>query len=84
MHNHRIVFSYLQNKEAVKELFTVVARKWLPPRRLYPHQAGARIGDNAEMAMIELVDFNESMVKPLLPPLNRLKKTVVQVVRKGR
>ena len=61
MHNHRIVFSYLNDKAAVKELFTVVAPKVADRPGGYTRiiKLGARIGDNAEMAMIELVDFNE-------------------------
>ena len=61
MHNHRIVFSYLNDKDAVKELFTVVAPKVAGRPGGYTRiiKLGARIGDNAEIAMIELVDFNE-------------------------
>jgi large subunit ribosomal protein L17 len=61
MHNHRIVFSYLNDKQAVKELFTVVAPKVADRPGGYTRiiKLGARIGDNAEIAMIELVDFNE-------------------------
>lgn len=61
MHNHRIVFSYLNDKDAVKELFTVVAPKVASRPGGYTRiiKLGARVGDNAEMAMIELVDFNE-------------------------
>ena len=61
MHNHRIVFSYLNDKEAVKELFTVIAPKIADRPGGYTRiiKLGARMGDNAEMAMIELVDFNE-------------------------
>ena len=60
-HNHRIVFSYLNDKHAVKELFTVVAPKVVGRPGGYTRiiKLGARQGDNAEMAMIELVDFNE-------------------------
>jgi large subunit ribosomal protein L17 len=60
-HNHRIVFSYLNDKAAVKELFTVVAPKVIGRPGGYTRiiKLGARQGDNAEMAMIELVDFNE-------------------------
>jgi large subunit ribosomal protein L17 len=60
-HNHRIVFSYLNDKAAVKELFTVVAPKVVGRPGGYTRiiKLGARQGDNAEMAMIELVDFNE-------------------------
>lgn len=61
MHNHRIVFSYLHDKQAVKELFTVVAPKVAGRPGGYTRiiKLGARIGDNAELALIELVDFNE-------------------------
>ena len=61
MHNHRIVFSYLNDKQAVKELFTVVAPKVADRPGGYTRiiKTGARLGDNAEMCMIELVDFNE-------------------------
>ena len=61
MHNHRIVFSYLNDKIAVKELFTVVAPKVASRPGGYTRiiKLGARVGDNAELAMIELVDFNE-------------------------
>jgi large subunit ribosomal protein L17 len=61
MHQHRIVFSYLNNKEAVKELFTVVGPKIATRPGGYTRiiKLGTRLGDNAERAMIELVDFNE-------------------------
>jgi large subunit ribosomal protein L17 len=61
MHQHRVVFSYLNDKDAVKELFTVVAPKVAGRPGGYTRilKLGARIGDNAERAMIELVDFNE-------------------------
>ena len=61
MHNHRLVFSYLNDKAAVKELFTVVAPKVAARPGGYTRiiKLGARQGDNAEVAMIELVDFNE-------------------------
>ena len=61
MHNHRIVFSYLNDKAAVKELFTVVAPKIATRPGGYTRiiKLGIRPGDNAEKAMIELVDFNE-------------------------
>lgn len=60
-HQHRIVFSYLQNKEATKELFTVVGPKIASRPGGYTRiiKLGIRPGDNAEKAMIELVDFNE-------------------------
>ncbi len=60
-HNHRIVFSYLNDKFAVKELFTVVAPKIADRPGGYTRiiKLGIRPGDNAEKALIELVDFNE-------------------------
>ncbi len=65
MANRRLVFSYLQNKEAVKELFGVVAEKVADRPGGYTRilKTGHRLGDNAEMAMIELVDFNENMLE---------------------
>jgi large subunit ribosomal protein L17 len=61
MHQHRVVFSYLKDKHAVKELFTVVAPKVASRPGGYTRiiKLGIRLGDNAEMAMIELVDFND-------------------------
>lgn len=61
MHNHRIVFSYLNDKLAVKELFTVVAPKVVSRPGGYTRiiKLGTRTGDASEIAMIELVDFNE-------------------------
>jgi large subunit ribosomal protein L17 len=60
-HNRRIVFSYLQNKEAIKELFDVIAEKIASRPGGYTRilKLGIRLGDNAEKAMIELVDYNE-------------------------
>ena len=59
-HSRRVVFSYLQNKEAVKELFSDVANKIAARPGGYTRiiKLGFRQGDNAEMAMIELVDYN--------------------------
>jgi len=60
-HQRRVVFSYLQDKEAVKELFGAVAEKVAGRPGGYTRiiKLGARVGDNAEQGMIELVDFNE-------------------------
>lgn len=60
-HSRRVVFSYLQNKEAVAELFSTVAEKVASRPGGYTRilKLGIRTGDNAEKAMIELVDFNE-------------------------
>ena len=61
MHSRRVVFSYLKNKEAVKELFGEVRPKVLERPGGYTRilKIGNRLGDNAEMALIEFVDFNE-------------------------
>jgi large subunit ribosomal protein L17 len=60
-HQRRVVFSYLQNKEAVTELFGPVAEKigGRPGGYTRIIKLGIRHGDNAETALIELVDFNE-------------------------
>lgn len=60
-HNRRTVFSYLQSKEAVSELFRTVAPKIAERNGGYTRiiKTGFRLGDAADMAMIELVDFNE-------------------------
>ena len=60
-HQRRIVFSYLQDKAAITELFDVISPKvgGRPGGYTRIIKLGTRPGDNAEMAMIELVDFNE-------------------------
>ena len=60
-HQRRVVFSYLQDKEAVTELFSTIAEKigGRPGGYTRIIKLGIRQGDNAEMALIELVDFNE-------------------------
>src|SRR5438046_8000496 len=61
MHQHRVVFSYLKDKNAVKELFTVIAPKVASRPGGYTRiiKLGIRPGDAAERGLIELVDFNE-------------------------
>ncbi len=61
-HSRRVVFSYLQNKDAVKELFSTVAAKIgdRPGGYVRVIKLGFRRGDGAEVAMIEFVDFNET------------------------
>jgi large subunit ribosomal protein L17 len=63
-HNRRIVFSYLQQKEVITELFGPVAAKIGDRAGGYTRiiRLGERYGDAAEMAMIELVDFNELLL----------------------
>jgi large subunit ribosomal protein L17 len=60
-HQRRLVFSRLQDKEAVKELFDVISPKIASRPGGYTRviKLGRRVGDNAELAMIELVDYNE-------------------------
>ena len=60
-HNRRVVFSYLGNKVAVSELFRTISPKIAERNGGYTRiiKTGNRLGDNAEMCMIELVDFNE-------------------------
>lgn len=61
MHNRRIVFSYLQDKEAIKELFGTISDKVADRPGGYTRiiKMPRRQGDAADMAMLELVDFNE-------------------------
>ena len=65
MANRRLVFSYLQNKEAVKELFGDIAQKIAERPGGYTRilKTGNRLGDNAKTCFIELVDYNENMLK---------------------
>ncbi len=63
-HSRRVVFSYLQDKEAVSELFREVSLKIADRPGGYTRilKTGNRLGDNAEMCIIELVDYNEAML----------------------
>jgi large subunit ribosomal protein L17 len=60
-HQRRVVFSYLQDKEAIKELFDVISAKIAGRPGGYTRiiKLGTRPGDNAELGLIELVDYNE-------------------------
>jgi len=64
-HNRRVVFSYLKNKHAVTELFREVSTKVADRPGGYTRvlKTGFRQGDNAQMCFIELVDYNENMLK---------------------
>tara|TARA_Y100001933_G_scaffold172819_1_gene171097 strand:+ start:68 stop:700 length:633 start_codon:yes stop_codon:yes gene_type:complete len=68
-HSRRVVFSYLQNKEAVTELFREVSVKVANRPGGYTRilKTGNRLGDNAEMCYIELVDYNENLLKEEKP-----------------
>ena len=61
-HSRRVVFSYLKDKEAVKEMFGAIAPKVADRPGGYTRvlHTGFRLGDGADMALIELVDFNEA------------------------
>ncbi|MBK8955321.1 MAG: 50S ribosomal protein L17 [Saprospiraceae bacterium] len=63
-HSRRIVFSYLQNNDAITELFGAVSAKVAERPGGYTRviRTGFRLGDAAEMAMIELVDYNTEMI----------------------
>ena len=67
-HSRRTVFSYLQNKEVITELFQNIAQKIADRPGGYTRilRTGNRQGDNAEMCIIELVDYNENMLKEKL------------------
>ena len=63
--SRRVVFSYLQSKSAVNELFTNIAQKIADRPGGYTRilKTGTRLGDNAQTCFIELVDYNENMLK---------------------
>lgn len=69
MANRRLVFSHLQSKYAVTELFREIAEKIADRPGGYTRilKTGNRLGDNAQMCMIELVDYNENMLKEAAP-----------------
>ncbi|MBR7068346.1 MAG: 50S ribosomal protein L17 [Bacteroidales bacterium] len=70
-HSRRTVFSYLKNKYAVTELFREVAPKIMDRPGGYTRilKTGTRLGDNADMCIIELVDFNTTYVKEAKKPV---------------
>jgi large subunit ribosomal protein L17 len=81
-HNRRTVFSYLKSKTAVTELFREVSVKVADRPGGYTRilKTGNRLGDNAEMCIIELVDYNEAMLaakdaKPAAKSRRRRKKS---------
>src|SRR6056297_1066785 len=78
-HSRRVVFSYLKNKYAVSELFREVSPKIIERPGGYTRilKLGNRLGDNAEMCLIELVDYNENMLE------DKAKKTKSTRRRRG-
>lgn len=78
-HNRRTTFSYLKSKEAVSELFRTIAPKIADRPGGYTRiiRTGYRLGDNAEMCLIELVDFNEVYTS------GEAKKTTTRRSRRG-
>jgi len=80
-HSRRTVFAYLHDKDSIKELFSTVAEKVATRPGGYTRvlKLGTRIGDNAEMAMIELVDFNE-----LAPSFGKKDKSTKPKTRRGK
>ena len=76
-HQHRVVFSYLQDKKAIQELFGTVAQKvgGRPGGYTRIIKLGTRVGDNAEQALIELVDFNEVYGKAVETKAEPAKRT---------
>jgi large subunit ribosomal protein L17 len=78
-HSRRTVFSYLQSKEAVTELFKEISKKIMERPGGYTRilKTGNRFGDNAEMCLIELVDYNEAM-------LSSREETKVKTTRRKR
>lgn len=76
-HNRRIVFSYLQDKQSIQELFGTISEKIASRPGGYTRiiKLGKRVGDNAEVALIELVDFNEIYGKTAAAEKAPAKKT---------
>ena len=81
-HSRRVVFKELQSKEAVTELFREIAQKIANRPGGYTRilRTGFRLGDAAEMAIIELVDYNENMLKT---PKAAAKKTTRRAGKKA-
>jgi large subunit ribosomal protein L17 len=78
-HSRRVVFSYLQNKFAVSELFKDISEKVANRPGGYTRilKTGFRLGDNAEMCFIELVDYNPNMLK------TKSKEIIKKTTRRG-
>lgn len=76
-HSRRVIFSYLQDKESIKELFATIAPKIAdrPGGYLRIIRTGFRRGDGAETALIELVDFNETYTSTKSSGAGKKKRT---------
>ena len=79
-HQRRVVFSYLRSKEAVTELFREISKKIDARNGGYTRilKIGRRLGDGSEMAMVELVDYNENMLK------NHSSQSRTKTTRRGK
>ncbi|MEM8893391.1 MAG: 50S ribosomal protein L17 [Bacteroidota bacterium] len=75
--SRRVVFSYLQNKESVKELFGDIAGKVATRPGGYTRiiKTNARLGDNADMCIMELVDYNELLLKEAAPAKTKTRRS---------
>jgi large subunit ribosomal protein L17 len=76
-HNRRVVFSYLQDKDTVRVLFDEVSEKVTDRPGGYTRiiKTGNRLGDNAEMCIMELVDYNELLLAEKEPQKARTRRS---------
>ena len=81
-HSRRVVFSYLQKKEAIQELFGDIATKVADRPGGYTRilKTGTRLGDNADMCLIELVDFNENLLTSVAPKKKSRRRSTKKTV----
>jgi len=83
-HTRRVIFSYLQNKESVKELFDNVAEKIASRPGGYTRivKTNFRLGDNADMCLMELVDYNELYTKETTKKTTRRSRRSTSTAKK--
>ncbi|HVD98364.1 MAG TPA: 50S ribosomal protein L17 [Cytophagaceae bacterium] len=83
-HTRRVIFSYLQNKESVKELFDNVAEKIASRPGGYTRivKTNFRLGDNADMCLMELVDYNELYTKETTKKTTRRSRRSTSTTKK--
>jgi large subunit ribosomal protein L17 len=81
-HSRRVVFSYLQKKDAVQELFGDIATKVADRPGGYTRilKTGTRLGDNADMCLIELVDYNENLLTTEAPKKKSRRRSTKKAV----